>query len=164
MIYIPPKILGYGLVLLAVAAVAGTLYGCGRKDKADATSLKVAREVIKTEREALKITHQIDMRVNAEGIQTATKAQEADREIAAIRDSRREDRTTTERRTTLPSGASDYVRKAADQVREGATGRDSTGSVRCDDSCARVLQLAQEARAAARESSAKLQSARAGAR
>lgn len=144
MIYIPPKLLGYGLVLLAVTIVAGTLYGCGRKDKADATNLNVAREVIKTEREALKITHQIDMRVNAEGIQTATKAQEADREIAHIRQ-------TTVRPTSQLAGG--------DTGRSGLAVADS-----CDADCSRVLQLAREARAAALESSAKLQPARAGAR
>lgn len=142
MIYIPPKLLGYGLVLLAVAVVAGTLYGCGRKDKADDSSLKVAREVIKTEREALKITHRIDMRVNAEGIQTATKAQEADREIERIRTNR-----------VLPSTADNAMPEPAGENRAD-----------CDAACTRVLQLAREARAAALESSAKLQPARTSAR
>lgn len=139
MIPIPPKLLVYGAVALALAIAVGTIYGCGRKAQSDATALKVARQTIKVERQALKITNQIDMRVNAEGIQTATKAQEATREIERIRQS-----VAVPAKTAVPG--------------------DPSGAASCDPACARVMQLAREARAAAVESSAKLQPARAGAR
>lgn len=152
MIPIPPKLLLYGAVALALAVAAGTIYGCGRKAQSDATALKVARQTIKVERQALKITNQIDMRVNAEGIQTATKAQEATREIEQIR------------QKAQTAGASlGYVgvpRTDRDVVLADSAGSDGS----CDSACARVMQLAREARAAAVESSAKLQPARAGAR
>jgi len=138
MIPIPPKLLVYGAAALALALAVATIYGCGRKAQSDATELKVARQTIKVERQALKITNQIDMRVNAEGIQTATKAQEATREIAAIRD-----RSVSAGPVVLPH-----------QPGRVADGADA----------ARVMQLAREARAAAVESSAKLQPASAGAR
>ncbi len=139
MIPIPPKLLVYGAAALALALAVGTIYGCGRKAQSDATALKVARQTIKVERQALKITNQIDMRVNAEGIQTATKAQEATREIERIRQS-----------VAVPA--------------QPAVPGDPSGATGCDAACARVMQLAREARAAAVESSAKLQPARAGAR
>lgn len=144
MIPIPPKLLVYGAVALALATAVGTIYGCGRKAQSDATALKVARQTIKIERQALKITNQIDMRVNAEGIQTATKAQEATREIERIRQA-------AVRPATELAGS--------DAGQSGVASADS-----CDAACARVMQLAREARAAAVESSAKLQPARAGAR
>jgi len=147
MIPIPPKLLVYGAVALALAVAVGTIYGCGRKAQSDATELKVARQTIKVERQALKITNQIDMRVNAEGIQTATKAQEATREIEAIR----------QRAGVSGTGATPIVVHVAgptDGVRDGLGAGDA----------ARVMQLAREARAAAVESSAKLQPASAGAR
>ncbi len=145
MIPIPPKLLLYGAVALALALAVGTIYGCGRKAQSDATALKVARQTIKVERQALKITNQIDMRVNAEGMQTATKAQEATREIERIREGR--SAAGFETRENIV-GAADVP------VRIDTLDRDA----------ARVMQLAREARAAAVESSAKLQPARAGAR
>lgn len=142
MIPIPPKLLVYGAVALALAVAVGTIYGCGRKAQSDATALKVARQTIKVERQALKITNQIDMRVSAEGIQTATKAQEATLEIERIRNA---------------------VRTAPATAGGSQGGGDSAPAVLSDDAT-RVMQLAREARAAAVESSAKLQPARAGAR
>ena len=143
MIPIPPKLLVYGAVALALAVAVGTIYGCGRKAQSDATALKVARQTIKAERQALKITNQIDMRVNAEGIQTATKAQEATREIERIR------AVSSRPESTYAAGSEDGRCAGADSDPRDA---------------ARVMQLAWEARAAAVESSAKLQPARAGAR
>ena len=147
MIPIPPKLLVYGAVALALAVAVGTIYGCGRKAQSDATALKVARQTIKVERQALKITNQIDMRVNAEGIKTATKAQEATREIEAIR----------QRAGSIGAGATPGV-VAVDVPSAGGSAGHMSGDA------ARVMQLAREARAAAVESSAKLQPARAGAR
>lgn len=144
MIPIPPKLVLYGAVALALAVAVGTIYGCGRKAQSDATALKVARQTIKVERQALKITNQIDMRVNAEGIQTATKAQEATREIEQIRQA--------------------TVRPPTELVGGGPGQPGVAGAAGCDVACDRVMQLAREARAAAVESSAKLQPARAGAR
>lgn len=147
MIPIPPKLLLYGALALAVAVAVGTIYGCGRKAQSDATALKVARQTIKVERETLKVTSQIDLRVNAEGIQTANTAQEATREIEAIR----------QRAGNSGTGAAPgVVDLDVSAVRSGSGG--------LSGDAARVLQLAREARAAAVASSARLQPAGAGAR
>lgn len=133
------KALISGAILLVVLIIAGLIYWRGSSNANTKNDLRVAREVIKTERETLKITSQIDMRVNAEGIQTANTAQEATREIEAIR------------RSANP---------AALPVEVPGSGLVDS----CDSACARVLQLAREARAAAVASSAKLQPARASTR
>lgn len=129
-----------GTIILLVLIIAALIYWRGSSNANTKNDLRVAREVIKTERETLKVTSQIDMRVNAEGIQTANTAQEATREIEAIRTVRRE----------TPVGRAEPV--AAVPVHE------------LPADAARVLQLAREARAAAVASSAKLQPARASAR
>jgi hypothetical protein len=134
------KVIIAGAILLAVLIIAGLIYWRGSSNANTKNDLRVAREVIKTERETLKVTSQIDMRVNAEGIQTANTAQEATREIEAIRTVRRE----------APVGRAEPT--APVPVHE------------LPADAARVLQLAREARAAAVASSAKLQPARAGAR
>ena len=126
-----------GLTVLAAIAVAGLIYWRGSHNATTKADLRVARETIKVEREALKITHTIDMRVNAEGIQTAKTAQEAASEIESIRQ-----RAALGATTPQPPTVSSHP----------------GGAVRCDDSCARVLQLAREARAAALASGARLQS------
>lgn len=133
-----------GATLLVVLIIAGLIYWRGSSNANTKNDLRVAREVIKTERETIKVTSQIDMRVNAEGIQTANTAQEATREIEAIRRS-----VPVRPATPDGSGSADC----------GGAGADSDTR-----DAARVLQLAQEARAAAVASSAKLQPARAGAR
>lgn len=140
MIPIPPKLIVYGAGLLVVAIVIGSIYGCGRKAKTDDDSLKVAREVIKTERETLKITHRIDMRTNAEGIQTETQARSADNEIEKIR----------------------YM--ARPYIGGGVVSDEDRGGYIAPDSAARVMQLAREARAAALASAARLQPTDAGTR
>lgn len=137
-ITVSPKLILWGAVALAVAGGIGYVYLKGRGDATQKRDLQVARQTIKVERETLKITSDINMRVNLEGIQTATTAQEATREIEELRTARIPDRAV-----------------APDSV---------SGSSVCDDDCARVLQLAREARAAAVASSARLQSARTGAR
>jgi hypothetical protein len=124
-----------GAILLVVLIIAGLIYWRGSSNATTKNDLRVARETIKVERETLKVTSQIDLRVNAEGIQTANTAQEATREIEAIRSSR----------------------PPADPV-------DSAHPVQLDADAARVLQLAREARAAAVASSARLQPADASAR
>lgn len=129
-----------GAILLVVLAIAGLIYWRGGSNANTKNDLRIAREVIKTERETLKVTSQIDMRVNAEGIQTANTAQGATREIEAIRTVRRE----------TPVGRAEPV--APVPVYE------------LPADAARVLQLAREARAAAVASSAKLQPARASTR
>lgn len=128
-----------GAILLVVLIIAGLIYWRGSSNAITKNDLRVARETIKVEREALKVTSQIDLRVNAEGIQTANTAQEATREIEAIR----QGRPLLARSATVDS--------------------DLLGD-RCDSDCARVLQLAREARAAAVASSARLQPADASAR
>lgn len=134
------KAIIYGFVAGAVMLIAGSIYWRGYSDATTKDDLRVARETIKSEREALVISHTIDMRVNAEGIQTAKTAQEATREIEVIRAARLDQ---------------------PDRTASAAGNR--TGSDRADDhAAARVLQLAREARAAALASSAKLQPARAG--
>ena len=127
------KAIIYGLVALAILLIVGLIYWRGSSNATTKGDLRVARETIKTEREALKITHTIDMRVNAEGIQTAKTAQEATREIEQIRRNTPVDRSAV---------ANPVQPNPAD--------------------VARVLQLAREARAAALASSAKLQPARTG--
>ena len=128
-----------GALLLVVLIIAGLIYWRGSSNATTKNNLRVARETIKIEREALKVTSQIDLRVNAEGIQTANTAQEATREIEVIRSSRP---------------------PAVEPVEVSGGGLDAG----CDSACARVLQLAREARAAAVASSARLQPAGAGAR
>lgn len=131
-----------GLILLVVFLIAGLIYWRGSSNATTKADMRVARETIKVEREALKITHTINMRVNAEGIQTANTAQGAASEIEAIR--RLPDRT----HGGLSGGPTELVESPP-------TDRPSV----CDDRCARVLQLAREARAAAVASGARLQSA-----
>lgn len=128
-----------GAILLVVLIIAGLIYWRGSSNATTKNDLRVARETIKVEREALKVTSQIDLRVNAEGIQTANTAQEATREIEAIR------------RSANPPAVS--VEVSGSGLGAG-----------CNSACARVLQLAREARAAAVASSARLQPAGAGAR
>lgn len=122
-----------GLIVLAAITVAGLIYWRGSHNATTKADLRVARETIKVEREALKITHTIDMRVNAEGIQTAKTAQEAASEIESIRQS---------------------VPKAKAPTVVGVL----PVAPACDDACTRVLQLAREARATALASGARLQS------
>ncbi|NEK91680.1 MAG: hypothetical protein G3W63_19505 [Xanthomonas euvesicatoria] len=123
-----------GAILLVVVIIAGLIYWRGSSNATTKNDLRIARETIKVEREALKVTSQIDMRVNAEGIQTANTAQEATREIESIRQAVR-----------VP------------ELSGAAVGPVSAGQLGAD--AARVLQLAREARAAAVASSARLQPA-----
>lgn len=127
-------------VLLAVIGIAGAIYWRGSSNATTKNDLRIARETIKVEREALKITHTIDMRVNAEGIQTAQTAKGAASEIEAIR---------LHARKRVTAGRADNS-CADDRLR--------------DTDAARVLQLAREARAAAVASSARLQSTGTGTR
>lgn len=136
-----------GAILLVVLIIAGLIYWRGSSNATTKNDLRVARETIKVEREGLKITTEIDMRVNAEGIQTANTAQEATREIEAIR------KRAGDSGTGATPGVVDLDVSA---VRPGSG--DLSGDA------ARVLQLAREARAAAVASSAQLQPASAGSR
>lgn len=138
-----------GATILVVLLIAGLIYWRGSSNANTKNDLRVAREVIKTERETKKVEVITDQRVNAEGIQTATTAQEATREIEAIR--KAASVVGVGKRTTLY----DVRSPSPDTPGPGAD---------CDSACARVMQLAREARAAAVASSAKLQPARTGAR
>lgn len=126
-----------GAIVLVVLIIAGLIWWRASSNATTKNDLRVARETIKVERETLKVTSHIDLRVNAEGIQTANTAQEATREIEAIRSSR--------------PPAAEPVEPV--EVSGGGLGAG------CDSACARVLQLAREARAAAVASSARLQPA-----
>lgn len=137
MFYQLKTVILFCIILLGAAALS-LIYWRGSHNATTKADLRVARETIKVEREALKITHTIDMRVNAEGIQTAKTAQEAASEIESIRAARVPDRA--------PSAEPVHVIPV------------------CDDDCSRVLQLAREARAAALASGARLQSEGTGAR
>jgi hypothetical protein len=128
-----------GAILLVVLIIAGLIYWRGSSNATTKNDLRVARETIKVERETLKVTSQIDLRVNAEGIQTANTAQEATREIEAIRS------------TNRPPAGRDVA------------GGESRGD-HLDADASRILQLAREARAAAVSSSARLQPAGTGTR
>jgi uncharacterized protein YdbL (DUF1318 family) len=127
----------YLCVLLVIAGVLATCYWKGGSDRQAAGDLRVARQTIKVEREALKITHDINLRVNAEGIQIAQSAKAATDEIAQIR-----------AQAPTPTDRSDLA---------GVVPVDPVGD-------ARILQLAAEARAAALASGARLQPARSGTR
>ena len=131
MIAVSPRLALYACAAATAAVIIGTLYVKLERAERDAASLRVARETIRFERETLKITSRIDMRVNLETTQTARRAEDADREI-------------------------DNIRTAAPP----ATNPDAV----CDDACTRIVQLAWEARNAARASSARLQPADPGAR
>lgn len=140
-----------GVIILVVLIIAGLIYWRGSSNANTKNALRVAREVIKTERETLKVTSQIDLRVNAEGIQTAQTAEAATREIESIRKAR---------------DAADSLRQRDVAARGEGVGEPPVGvSTGVDaERAARVLQLAREARAAAVASSAKLQPARASTR
>lgn len=133
-----------GAFLLVVLIIIGLIYWRGSSNANTKNDLRVAREVVKIERETKKVETVIDMRVNAEAIQTTNTAQEATREIERIREVVRDDRA---------------------RVLDGhGTVDGTTGAAALDEHAARVLQLAREARAAAIASGAKLQPARACAR
>lgn len=128
---ISPRLALYACAGVTAAIIIGTLWIKLERAERDAASLRVARETIRFERETLKITSRIDMRVNLETTQTARRAEDADHEIERIR--------TADPRPATPDAV-------------------------CDDDCARIVQLAWEARDAARASSARLQPANPGAR
>lgn len=79
------KLTIYALTALAIVIIAGLIYWRGSSNATTKNDLRVAREVIQTERETLKVTNTIDMRVDAEYTQTVQTAQEATREIERIR-------------------------------------------------------------------------------
>jgi uncharacterized protein YxeA len=79
------KLIIYGLIALAIVIIAGLIYWRGSSNATTRSDLHVARETIQTERETLKVTNTIDMRVNAEYTQTVHTAQGATREIERIR-------------------------------------------------------------------------------
>lgn len=135
-----------GVILLVALIIVSLIYWRASSNATTKNDLRMARETIKVEREALKITHAIDMRVNAEGIQTANKAQEAASEIDSIRNTR-----------SVGAPSSTLVGDAGEQSAGHPVGY-------CDSACTRVLQLAREARAAAVASAARLQSEGTGAR
>lgn len=139
-----------GVTILVVLIIVGLIYWRGSSNATTKADLRVAREVIKTERETKKVEVITDQRVNAEGIQTATTAQEATREIEAIR--KAASVVGVGKRTAL------YDVRSSPSPATPGLGAD------CDSACARVMQLAREARAAAVASSAKLQPARTGTR
>lgn len=146
MIAIPPKYITYLIAALVLTGIGGCVYWKLQTGATAKEDLKDARGVIKVERETKKVEAKTDRRVNAESIQTATKAQEAVREIQAIR------------KTTAA------IRPAAELVGSNIEHNGVDVTDHCDSDCARVMQLAREARAAAVESSAKLQPARASTR
>lgn len=152
-----------GAILLVVVVIAGLIYWRGSSNATTKNDLRVARETIKVEREALKVTSQIDLRVNAESIQTANTAQEATREIEAIRYSEAARARTSGGHGGLSGSDSKVVLSGLGGSSDRAGGSPTLVTV-CDDGCTRVLQLAREARAAAVASSARLQPADAGAR
>lgn len=144
MIAVSPRLALYACAAATAAIVIGTLYVKLERAERDAASLRVARETIRFERETLKITSRIDMRVNLETTQTARRAEDADREIAKIR----------EMFPRRPECA-----EPTDAAHIGSTG--VSGVVGAD---AHIVQIAWEARNAATASSARLQPADPGAR
>ncbi len=120
-----------GAILLVVLIIAGLIYWRGSSNATTKADLKVARQTIQRERAAAQVEQTTDARVNAETIKTAQTAQEATHEIASIRT----DRARPPVAPVAPADPADAERAA------------------------RVLQLTREARAAAVESAARLQSA-----
>lgn len=140
------KLITYGVILAALAGTLTTCYLKGRSDATQKTDLAAARAAIKESRERQKIEYATNTRVDAESTATQTAAKAADDEIERIR--------TTPRVSP----------RAAQQLPSVPGVVDTSGSGSDDRDAARVMQLAREARAAALESSARLQSTRAGAR
>ena len=135
-----------GLIVLIVLVLAAMIYWRGSSNAKQGAALDTARGVIIEQREAAKVERKTDAIVNLETQQTETRAQEATREIEQIR--RAGARSSAPAAPTHAAGDGDPPRAA------------DTG----DAGCARILQLADEARAAAGASSAGLQSARTGTR
>lgn len=140
-----PKLIIYGVVIVLTAGVLTTCYMKGRSDVTQKSDLREARKVIVREREVRQVETNTNTRVDVESIDTTRKAEAADNEIERIR--------TSPTRTVSKAARPVEV----DPVDQANRDRDAADA-------ARVMQLAREARAAAVESAAKLQSARAGTR
>lgn len=135
-----------GLIVLILLILAAMIYWRGSSNAKQGAALDTARDVITEQRETAKVERKTDAIVNFETQQTETRAQEATREIEQIR-----------RAGARPAAPAAPTHTAGDGDPPRAAGP-------CDVGCARILQLADEARAAAVASSASLQPARAGAR
>ena len=101
MIAMHPRLAVYACAGVTAALIIGTLWITLERAERDAASLAVARETIRFERETLKITSRIDMRVNLETTQTARRAEDADHEIERIR--------TADPRPATPDAACDVA-------------------------------------------------------
>lgn len=142
-----------GLIVLVLLILAAMIYWRGSSNAKQGAALDTARTVITEQRETAKVERKTDATVNRETQQTETRAQEANREIESIRQSLR---------AAPRQGTRDDAAPARPPLADvGPVARPADP---CDAGCARILQLADEARAAAVASSASLQPTRAGAR
>ena len=126
--------------LLLILCLGLTLRTCGKHAATAATDLKTARAVIKTERANAAVARATEARVDRETLQIEAATRTATHEIDAIRAKPRATKSPTNE--PWPSSID-----PADK---------------CDADCARIVQLAAQARAAALDAGARLQAARAG--
>lgn len=126
--------------LLLILCLGLTLRTCGKHAATAATDLKTARAVIKTERANAVVAQATEARVDRETMQIESATRTATREIDAIR---------AKLRAPKPANDEPWPPSIdpADQ---------------CGADCARIVQLAAQARAAALDAGARLQAARAG--
>lgn len=136
-----------GLIVLVLLILATMVYWRGSSNAKQRAALDTARATIVEQRETAKVERKTDAIVNLETQQTETRAQEATREIEQIRN------------TVAKAPTAAVVRDAT-----SAGGHPPRAADPCDAGCARILQLADEARAAAVASSASLQPTRTGTR
>ncbi|AVO24362.1 hypothetical protein [Xanthomonas phage XPV3] len=157
-----------GVTLLVVLVFAGLLYWRGSSNATTKADLRTAREAIKVERATQQIAKDTQQQVNLAAAKTSQSAQAAANEIDQIRsNANRQSRASTPVGTTVAGGKAPVaaIPRHLDPSAPVRTpvSSDADRSVRGGDD-ARVLQLAREAREAARASSARLQSEGASAR
>lgn len=157
-----------GVTLLVILIIAGLIYWRGSSNGTTKADLRAARETIKVERATQQIAKDTQKQVNIAAAKTSQSAQAAANEIDQIRsNANRQSRANTSAGAPVAGGKAPVAAiprhlDPTDVVRPSG-GSDAGRSVRGGDD-ARVLQLAREAREAARASSARLQSEGTGAR
>lgn len=127
--------------LLLILCLGLTLRTCGKHAATAATDLKTARAVIKTERANAAVAQDTEARVDRETLQVESATRTATHEIDAIR---------AKPRATKPPTNDEPWPSSIDPADK------------CDADCARIVQLAAQARAAALDAGTRLQAARAG--
>lgn len=151
-----------GATLLVILIIAGLIYWRGSSNATTKADLRAARQTIKVERATQQIANQTQQEVNIAAAKTSQSAQAAANEIDQIRsNANRQSRASTPVGTTVADGKAPVAAipghlDPSAVVR--APGSSDPGRSLHPSDDARVLQLAREAREAARASSARLQS------